>query len=236
VQCLVDNDCGGGGQLQCDEPAHECRGLCGSGGGVAICNGIGGVCSPDDDLCVGCVDDGDCDAAAGETCDTVTRNCVAPPPADTLCLACDVDTDCGGTNQCVRIQRAQNPQNVETACGIDCSDGSTCPQGFGCEFVTDGDGVVVGQQCVPANSVVEFPTCDAYRDTIAAAQCFVQFGAACGFDGQGAGDGVCFPPDDTANQGVCTLPCGVDADCPAAFTCEVVTVPDFPVEKACVPQ
>ena len=160
---------------------------------------------------------------------------LSPVPANTLCLACDVDTECGGSNQCVRIQRTDNANNVETACGDDCADGSACAQGFSCDFVSDNDGIVVGQQCVPANTVIAFPTCDAYRDTLEPADCVVQFGATCGFDQAGAGDGVCLGEDAEANQGVCTLPCGVDSDCPAAFTCEPIDFPDFPVEQACVP-
>ena len=39
--------------------------------------------------------------------------------------------------------------------------------------------------------------------------------------------------DAQASQGVGTPPCAIDADCPAAFTCEPVEIPRVPVAQAC---
>jgi hypothetical protein len=108
-----------------------------------------------------------------------------------LCVQCLADGDCGG-GQSIDLTRDQDWQ------------------GFECRFVQDP---VRGKQCLPGSSVVEDPTCSAYRDLIDDKACIfnAQYGAT------GYSDALCADVDvDDDEQ--CTLPCAVDGDCPAAYT------------------
>jgi hypothetical protein len=198
---------------------------------------ITGVCGSNDNLCVDCESSLDCNLLGGETCDTETRTCVGPPIDDdaTLCNACSNDADCGGNgNLCSRIPLNSAGTLAERACTRDCSEGQACPQGFACGFVEDAAGIVVGQQCLPATSAAPFPTCDAHRDLLNATFCLASLGALCGNDTAGLGDAACLPPDDVSNTGICTIPCELQTDCPAGYSCDDITVTGFPFARACV--
>jgi hypothetical protein len=220
VQCLADEDCpgSGAGVAACDLDALLCRPLCADS--PAFCTDLlGGVCD-ENGLCVGCLEDEDC--AEGESCDQASASCVAPVVEAPLCALCDASTVCAGNGLCVDIPIGPGPFSVESACGIDCSVDGECPGAFRCAFV--GGDVVVGQQCVPDNSINPYPSCSAYTDLVE--------GAPCGLLGCGAvlvEDAVCI---DDGEAGTCSIPCGEGDDCPEAYVCTSVAPGDT---LACVP-
>jgi len=169
-----------------------------------------GVCNETLGRCVDCADDGDC--FEGFTCEVAVGKCTTDQP---LCADCDrADDVCGAENLCV-LRPITALGLRESACGIDCSGGRGCPQGFACEVITRNN-VAVGEQCVPRSSVidsqqtdfVELQTCVAVRDARTATPC--RRDSDCGANNYN--DGLCI-------NGVCSLPCGTDADCFAGDVC-----------------
>lgn len=106
VDCWNDRHCLGG--RVCDVTGgHVCRNPCIGG----VC--LSGVCDPDINACVGCLEDRDCGAA--EVCDEDTRSCVECvedadctlhpgrpfcDPVEASCVACRSDADCGSDQLC----------------------------------------------------------------------------------------------------------------------------------------
>ncbi len=227
--CVVDDDCGGnfsptpfcsaGVCVGCNEDVdcdrfgdfgltcfddHTCRSPC-NDDGTCPRGPTGGVCLTGGDSCVDCNDDVDC--GVGEAC--ANNVCVVVVADDPLCSDCEqADDVCGAGNLCVVRQIADNVR--ESACGIDCSDGGACPQAFTCELVVR-QGTAVGAQCVPSSRVVPAQTCVAVRDAQADEACVTD--DDCGANN--VDDGACV-------DGVCSLPCAVEADCFAGESCAPV--------------
>lgn len=157
-------------------------------------------------------------AGCQTTCAT-DADCTDPNPADDLAVACDNDND-----TCV----------FEVPTG-GCTDDAECVAVFNgvltCATVTDCPGGGAGQKCatfdIAGNSVTGCAISPA--DVGAGPQCF--FGALTDATDEDAADAaikVCVnvtagTEDATCEAGVCTNPCAVDADCPAAAGFDVCT-------------
>lgn len=220
VPCLVDDDCLGASQgVTCNVPARTCVAPCVSfgQGGTPSCP-LGGVCE-DGVRCVECLADDDCGADA--TCDLVSKTCLEAPVE--LCGACGQDSDCVDGGLCHGVAYGASGFIGERVCGTDCTD-TPCPRGFDCAFIGSP---VRGKQCIPTNSVVEFPTCAAWRDAVAQQEC--SFNLQCG--AAGYGDSLCL---DVSGGGLCVLPCSAETDCPQDYRCEPPP-PDVDVAGVCLP-
>ncbi len=81
------------------------------------------------------------DCNFGEFCDTVSGRCV--PAGGFYCAQCETSEDCGSSNNwCVRLGGSS-----QTYCGVDCSGGQGCPQGYTCGRVRTTGDVTVAYQC-----------------------------------------------------------------------------------------
>jgi Cys-rich repeat protein len=204
VGCLVADDCPGQ-NLVC-HPGNHCVADCDNQSAANLCSFAGNICdAAGDNLCVECLDNDDC--GGGETCDLTTNLCVVTP-VDELCATCAGDDECAGDALCVTLTALGG----DPGCATDCSADDVCPSGFSCEFVGDP---VRGKVCRPASTVVDDPTCAAYRAAVAGSPCGA-FGN-CGVPF--VNDGVCANVDDDPDD-ECTLACSTASDCPADFTCE----------------
>ncbi|MFZ9886798.1 MAG: hypothetical protein ACO3JL_04775 [Myxococcota bacterium] len=220
VACLVDEDCPGVSQgVTCNVPARTCVAPCVafSQGATPSCP-LGGVCE-DGIRCVECLADADCGDDA--VCDLVTKTCLEAPVG--LCGSCGADEDCVDGGLCHVVAYGSSGLVGERVCGIDCTD-VPCPQGFACTFIGTP---VRGKQCVPASTVLDFPTCAAWRDAVEQQEC--SFNLQCG--AAGYNDSFCV---DVAGDGLCVLPCGADVDCPADYQCEDPP-PDVNIAGICMP-
>ncbi len=65
------------------------------------------------------------------------------------CGSCSSDADCGGgSNFCL-------PESSGSYCGIDCSEGQSCPSGATCQEILDQNNNPIGANCVPASGSCE---------------------------------------------------------------------------------
>ncbi len=66
------------------------------------------------------------------------------PPWTNICKACETNQDCLYEGDlCIPIGE------TGAYCGTDCSTGQACPDHWDCEEITDGQGKVLGEQCMP---------------------------------------------------------------------------------------
>ena len=193
VGCETQQDCFG--STVCDADLRICLIDCSRFGGPASCNNVGGVCDPADDLCRFCVDDGDCQDGRCEG-----GQCVIDE-----CGACDNNRLCDEGFQCRRLEYGFG--RGEDVCVKNCE--ASCENGFECRLI--GDPVVESALCIP-NYQATRPTCAGVRDLRNEASCnqFDQCGAF------GIEDGVCITLN---NEGVCSMQCDTEADCPTPATC-----------------
>jgi hypothetical protein len=158
--CTAHTDCAEG-QICSDSGACVTQ-ACASSLDCAIeswCDPGTGQCTP------GCLNDRDClpteacdqeqrlcvatgcrstalDCNFGEFCDVLSADCI--PAGGFYCHPCESNDDCGSPNNvCVRL----GGSNQTTWCGVDCSGGQTCPQGYTCGRVRTTGDVTVSYQC-----------------------------------------------------------------------------------------
>ena len=108
----------------------------------------------------------ECDDGDNDDQDECSNDCLLVP--DDPCSPCEHDSDCARPiDLCIELLDG-------SFCGLDCSDGQSCPEGYVCDFILR-DGNLDSEQCVP-----ELGVC---------AGCFDQ-------DGDGYGVGAeCFGTD-----------------------------------------
>ena len=158
--CAAHEDCPSGSI--CSDSGSCVTQACASSLDCAIeswCDPGTGQCTP------GCLNDRDClptelcdqeqrqcvttgcrstalDCNFGEFCDSLSGDCI--PAGGFYCHACESNDDCGSPNNvCVRLGGS-----VQTTwCGVDCSGGQSCPQGYTCGRVRTTGNVTVSYQC-----------------------------------------------------------------------------------------
>lgn len=168
IQRVVDNSpdpvCGDGvcddGEesclVDCGEPVNNATGECGDG----VCDdGEDSLCPED------CDDDADCGNGvcdANETADSCPSDCGLGGAA--LCDPCEDSEECGGAND-LCLPLAQDPD--VKACAQDCAeDPGSCPTGFTCTELDDGNDVVQFQ-CLPDDGQCPFNLIDEDGDGVA---------------------------------------------------------------------
>ena len=167
--CATNDDCDAG--LECDGDGHcEVPGGCVTG---ADCEVPETYCDRDARMCVdGCEIDDDCQDATkeclagacrprgcagnyhcafGEVCDHDTRGCVPAPGrhCEPGCDPMESETSCGDTGQrCLSLQD-EDEMPLGDFCFEPCQPApDECPQGYGCQELTDQDGNVMAELCI----------------------------------------------------------------------------------------
>src|SRR4051812_47036389 len=225
-QAPADTDCLKAGTCECRQRKDCSDGLdCVDGKCVALVfdAGVGLVgdpCSSDNDCTLGpCLPRGPgnggvcsirCAQDGGQSCPG-TWECKPPnddggnvcvPPFSALCQRCVSDNDCNiYGDKCVLLPE------VGRVCGVDCSSGGSCPNGYSCENAVLLDGGS-GRQCLPQTN-----SCECSPSTVGLTRaCHSDAGAVVCFGFESCqGDGTwssCDAP--TAAQEICD---GKDNDC-----------------------
>ncbi|MBM4372100.1 MAG: thrombospondin type 3 repeat-containing protein [Deltaproteobacteria bacterium] len=177
----------------CGESGDCESGFCIDAGGESVCT-------------VTCLDEcpGDWVCKGIATPPDWTFICV--PPDGNLCTPCTEDADCLYQGDlCLAIG------GTGTYCGRDCSEGQSCPAGYECGVVEDGEGRALGAQCLPVTgSCVCTPELDGTAQPCAVENAF----------GKCYGESVCAGPEGwTPCDAVIPAPeaCnGTDDDCDGA--------------------
>ncbi|GAB4111155.1 MAG: hypothetical protein OHK0013_47110 [Sandaracinaceae bacterium] len=154
-------------------------------------------------VCLQCEDGSACGGAA-PICDLGRGTCTGFAPA--LCAPCNNNLDCQGVGGVMFgscVTRGGPGEPTERVCLPSCSTSGDCPAGLRCDRST----------CVPAGGA----SCMQFLAAIAMQSC--------------TSDASCAPVGATVETGLvtgsciestCRVPCGADADCPAALPrCDV---------------
>ncbi|MBL92618.1 MAG: hypothetical protein CMH56_12505 [Myxococcales bacterium] len=226
--CRNDDDCGGWTPT-CDTSVTPgvCRAGCWNGGcwGDQICN--------DDNLCVDCVENGDCQN--GYSC--VDYYCEIDEPLG-LCEECRDSRDCGEDNLCLSFGGGWwgGEQFCAKACSLTNDD---CPNGYACRQKESVDDLI-GAQCVPYTNGGDVPdddeevepygeiSCAAHTEFLENKQCGRREGGGGGPGGGGnwvqcAEGAICSgwgiastlgEDEDFEDNYTCSIFCAEDSDCP----------------------
>jgi hypothetical protein len=116
-------------------------GMGGEGGGGNPCDGTvcdpGARCNPASGLC-----EAPPAGSCAQPAECPDGECLADLPGGFCLVQCADDAGCGPAGRCL-------PNNDNEICYDRCDDGSNCREGWICNDVTDQNGMVDGQVCVP---------------------------------------------------------------------------------------
>jgi hypothetical protein len=116
-----------------------------------------------------CADNGDCESGycieVGEGISVCTIPCIEECPEDWVCKGFQAGPDvvflcvppwthictpCETNEECLYEGDLCIPVgDTGSYCGTDCAGGQACPEHYGCQEITDGQGKSLGHQCVP---------------------------------------------------------------------------------------